>query len=1126
MRAVSRMLITYLDDLTEIQNEHYKAIVCLCQYAQLVPEDVIVKENILKWLTFLGENELTFAKIKEFKMDSLSPLYTDIVNLFLSYMKSREHRVERLEKMKHLYEKIKEIGLKKKSFGTFDLLSFSSWMMSLLSNVPIHSNMEKSEFPERSNYLLDASIKADSLVRNRLPGLSPYSFENTANASVFDYLENSKNPVSPTEYICLGSSIAWMFEIRKELAFFYTSIAQSREAMSAFVLNWRVALRSASLQRILQAANGAFYYYKVIDEPESKSYLKTINATCVNLLSPEAVVVRCSTPIMQDENDEYTIRKTVSSRKANIRRIAGDDETLTMHEITEEMNDLKIEEECILHRVSKTCRCTTCTHYYNMSSFSIEYQFSKALNSDFSQDSIVEIDKQYVDIRLEMMKVQRLLFKEAVKPRPGIALNEIFAMCVIRWISNKIARREEFDETSVQILKNAMKASRYVPLRTLEHSLILNQLHRKYRNPLPCRLSWMQPVERKPFVKIGIECAVDILRAVSPFGRKPKLARERISEAEKLKEIEVAYQVHQEIRTENALHSHLLYREWRASAFPYAARICQDPWESAYAWAEATAVGSRGALQNKIGICRRDCVTISGAMKLKTFVRAMPEEMTIVQIARCDDGHVYLIKMHCDRDPIVMPIAHATQATELMDKFTHLLQEDERIARDPGDRTPEQFWNTRKAIDARVKSLVEEAEKNFLDVAAYLLRPSIRVGEKTLRNAARIEKQLNAKIRLGEAKELVFLSSKMEERAWIKLMLRYSELRNVVSLTETTLSAYYRRFRDDVDLDGVPNPGKMYTYLVICPDLSQFCWENLPIFASHPFVCRMVSIHAMINHFESLSLNKKQVPLHVDLDKSYYVLDPDNNLGQTKKRMLEFINKFKWEGTVGAAPKPNEVVSALENMDAFFYFGHGSGSKHVHRNTVKHSKCNAISLLMGCGSVRTLPQGVGWDGKSVLLDYVLAKCPLVVGCLWTITDGEIDRYLMRMVDDCFENNGGFARQERNLKQLSEAMESARSKAKLKYLTGASVVMYGFPIIAKPGDSESAAKMSAISEKMLKSVYENQIFADCVTSRPIVSRIAAQTPTNDIVKTRGIQVFENIDEPTTPTRTRMRATRNL
>lgn len=119
-------------------------------------------------------------------------------------------------------------------------------------------------------------------------------------------------------------------------------------------------------------------------------------------------------------------------------------------------------------------------------------------------------------------------------------------------------------------------------------------------------------------------------------------------------------------------------------------------------------------------------------------------------------------------------------------------------------------------------------------------------------------------------------------------------------------------------------------------------------------------------------------------------------------------------------------------------------------------------------SVRTIPQAYGFDGKSALLDYAIAKCPLIVGCLWTVTDGEIDRYLMRMVDDCFERTKGVTGIDK-LRQLSEAMAEARSKAKLAYLTGAAVVMYGLPVVSKTAGVDKENRMT--SPENLKALYD-------------------------------------------------------
>uniref|UniRef100_A0A8R1I6M2 Uncharacterized protein n=2 Tax=Caenorhabditis japonica TaxID=281687 RepID=A0A8R1I6M2_CAEJA len=52
-----------------------------------------------------------------------------------------------------------------------------------------------------------------------------------------------------------------------------------------------------------------------------------------------------------------------------------------------------------------------------------------------------------------------------------------------------------------------------------------------------------------------------------------------------------------------------------------------------------------------------------------------------------------------------------------------------------------------------------------------------------------------------------------------------------------------------------------------------------------------------------------------------------------------------------------------------------------------------------------------------------------------------------MVDDCFEQTRNVTGVDKQ-RQLAEAMYEARSKAKLTYLTGAAVVMYGLPVVSQ------------------------------------------------------------------------------
>lgn len=53
-------------------------------------------------------------------------------------------------------------------------------------------------------------------------------------------------------------------------------------------------------------------------------------------------------------------------------------------------------------------------------------------------------------------------------------------------------------------------------------------------------------------------------------------------------------------------------------------------------------------------------------------------------------------------------------------------------------------------------------------------------------------------------------------------------------------------------------------------------------------------------------------------------------------------------------------------------------------------------------SVRIHNEGSDFDGRGVIYEYLISKCPCIVGCLWLVTDGEIDRFFMSLAKFCFQ----------------------------------------------------------------------------------------------------------------------------
>ena len=318
-----------------------------------------------------------------------------------------------------------------------------------------------------------------------------------------------------------------------------------------------------------------------------------------------------------------------------------------------------------------------------------------------------------------------------------------------------------------------------------------------------------------------------------------------------------------------------------------------------------------------------------------------------------------------------------------------------------------------------------------------------------------------------------------------------------------------------------------------------------------------------------------QIPRQVSGESGFYILDPDNNLPDSRTRFERFLGDFNWEGMVGKGPEQVDVERAVTQRDLFVWvydeeqrenynkrnkamqrelftiffttffflkkffnkilclqihwpwkrastlleelpsqhfrhsqFGYSSWVQQVSFQfkfclcsagnfKIEWKSCKCIvnraavlwfeqpllhSLCIYC-SVRMRPMGIGLDGKSVAHDFARRSCPCVIGTLWTVTDGEIDKFLMKMV--CLHSpfilidwlNGVLQLQmifshednltvekvavkradeesRKRLRIFSESMHRARYFCKLPYLTGAAVICYGVPLVAKPVSLEN------------------------------------------------------------------------
>ncbi|ELQ76029.1 Regulator of spindle pole body duplication [Trachipleistophora hominis] len=135
------------------------------------------------------------------------------------------------------------------------------------------------------------------------------------------------------------------------------------------------------------------------------------------------------------------------------------------------------------------------------------------------------------------------------------------------------------------------------------------------------------------------------------------------------------------------------------------------------------------------------------------------------------------------------------------------------------------------------------------------------------------------------------------------------------------------------------------------------------------------------------------------------------NLRKTEQRISKFTEKHGIDSIVS------------ENTEIFAFFGHGSGIKHIQMYTP------SVMLLFGCSSVRLIERQ-NFQKVGVPVKY-LNTSQIILGCLWDVTDYDIDMFGTCLIE--LISNG---------ETIHKAIDKAKLRMRLKWLNGASIVVYG------------------------------------------------------------------------------------
>lgn len=224
-----------------------------------------------------------------------------------------------------------------------------------------------------------------------------------------------------------------------------------------------------------------------------------------------------------------------------------------------------------------------------------------------------------------------------------------------------------------------------------------------------------------------------------------------------------------------------------------------------------------------------------------------------------------------------------------------------------------------------------------------------------------------------------------------------------------------------------------HTVLIVGKDCCNFPWESLSFLRKNS-VTRFPSMGMLCDLLEShqdLSISKAK--------GGSFIINPNNDLSRTEMNFKDrFTNSPTWTGLVGTRPSEDQFKEMLSESDLFVYIGHGSGDQYIRSSTIKSiTKCSA-SLLIGCSSGLLHENGM-LEPYGTVYNHLIAGSPMVVVNLWDVTDKDIDKFTLSVL----EKWGLFS--EARGRNISKLVSLSRDECHLKFLNGAAPIIYGLPL---------------------------------------------------------------------------------
>jgi len=433
-------------------------------------------------------------------------------------------------------------------------------------------------------------------------------------------------------------------------------------------------------------------------------------------------------------------------------------------------------------------------------------------------------------------------------------------------------------------------------------------------------------------------------------------------------------------------------------------------------------------------------------------------------------------------------------------EIIQLANESSHDARDmSSSAAKEAWWEEREGLDARLRDLLENVEKVWLggftgifsqhtrraELLARFQKSFTNILDKHLPSRQKTGKKATSPrvaldprifdlfIGLGDASvEECDLSEPLNDLLYFVVDIlqfhgefnAYAEIDFDLIVIEThdALRSYHEVAKSSAESDE----GR-HTILILDKALHAFPWESLPCMDGMA-VSRLNSIACLRDR---ILAQKEDLPdgalagKYINRTKASYVLNPDGDLKNTYAKFSKPLQGLEeCRGIVKREPTEEEMKACLSDSELFLYFGHGCGSQYIRAREIRKLEKCAVTVLMGCSS-GSLTEAGEFEPHGTPIHYMQAGCPALVALLWDVTDRDIDRFAKSAFDhwDLYDRKSesagkgkGKGKKKAEEKEddvdeklsLVEAVARGRKACQLRYVTAASVVVYGVPVYFK------------------------------------------------------------------------------